>query len=111
MPRAGAVELGQPGEEHGADGDVDPHTEGVGAADDLQQTVLRQLLDETAVLRQHARVVDADTVPDETRERLAESGGEPEAAQRFGDGVLLLARTEVDAGQGLRAFEGCGWVK
>src|SRR5690606_28533864 len=54
------VELGQRGEHHGADRHVDADAEGVGAADDLQQTGLRQLLDQPSVLGQHARVVHAD---------------------------------------------------
>ena len=68
-----AVELRQAGEQHGADRDVDADAERVGAADDLEQAVLRELLDEAPVLRQHARVVHADAVPHEPRERAAEA--------------------------------------
>ena len=65
-PHAVAVVLRQRGEQHGADGHVDADTEGVRAADDLQQTGLGQLLHQPAVLGQHAGVVDADAVPDVT---------------------------------------------
>ena len=54
--------LREPREEHGADRDVDADAERVGAADDAQQALLRELLDEQPVLRQQARVVDADAV-------------------------------------------------
>ena len=63
---AGAVELRQAGEHDGADRHVDAHAERVGAADDLEQTGLRERLDQAAVLRQHAGVVHTDAVTDES---------------------------------------------
>ena len=62
-PRLLAVILRQSREDHGADRDVDPDPERVGAADDLEQASLRQGLDKPAVLGQHAGVMDADPVP------------------------------------------------
>ena len=59
-PLARPVELHQPGEQHRADRHVDADAEGVGAADDLEQAVLGELLDQPAVPRQHPRVVHAD---------------------------------------------------
>ena len=40
------VELGERGEHHGVDGNVDADAERVGAADDGQQALLRQALDQ-----------------------------------------------------------------
>ena len=62
------------GEHDGADRHVDADAEGVGAADDLEQPGLGELLDQPAVLRQHPGVVDADAVPDQPGELLAEAG-------------------------------------
>ena len=103
LPRA--VELGQPGEDHGADRDVDADAERVRPADHLQQPGLRQLLDQPAVARQHAGVVDADAAADQPRQRPAEAGGEAEAADRVGDRVALLARAQLRRHERLRALE------
>ena len=65
--------LRQAGEQHGADRHVDADAEGVGAADDLEQPGLGQLLDQPAVLRQHAGVVHADAVPDQPGQRPPEA--------------------------------------
>ena len=100
------VELRQAGEQHGADRHVDADAERVGAADDLEQAVLRELLDEAAVLRQHPRVVHADAVPDEPRERAAEAGPEAEAADAGGDRLALLARRDLDGHEALGPLEG-----
>ena len=105
QPLVGAVELRQPGEDHGPDRDVDADAERVGPADHLQQPGLRQLLDQPPVARQHAGVVDADAAADELRERLAEAGGEAKAADRLGDRVALFARAELGRQQRLRALQ------
>jgi hypothetical protein len=47
-----AVVLAQLGEQHRADGNVHAHAQGVGAADDLEQSLLAQALDQAAVARQ-----------------------------------------------------------
>ena len=65
------------GEQHGADRYVDPHPEGVGAADHLQQPGLRQLLHQPPVAGQHAGVVHPDPVPHQAGQGAAEPGGEP----------------------------------
>ena len=100
-----AVVLRQRGDDDCADGDVDPHPEGVGAADDPQESALRERLDEASVPRQHARVVDADPRADEARQGLAEGGGEAESADRLRDGVTLHARGDLRRRQGLRALD------
>ncbi len=53
------VELGERGEHHGVDGYVDADAERIGTADDGQQALLRQALDQT-IARQHASMVHAD---------------------------------------------------
>jgi hypothetical protein len=105
VPRPGAVVLGEPGQQHGPDRHVDADAEGVGSADDLEQSVLRELLDESAVLGQHARVMHADAVPDQAGQRLSETGAESETPDRLRDGVLFLPAAHVDTGQRLRPFE------
>ncbi len=99
------VELRQSGEQDGADRHVDADAERVGAADDLEQAVLRELLDEASVLRQHAGVVHADAVPHEPRQGSAEAGAEPEAADAVGDRLALLARRDLDDHEALGALE------
>ena len=97
LPHPGAVVLGERREQHGADRHVDADAESVGAADHAQQPALSELLDEAAVLGQHARVVHADTRADEARQRLAEHGREAEVTDRVGDLVALLAGDDLDA--------------
>ncbi len=58
-----AVEFAQLGEEHGADGDVDADAQRVRAADDFEQPLLRQLLDQDAVFGQQPGVMQPDAVP------------------------------------------------
>ena len=100
-----SVVLGQGGEDHGADGHVDADAEGVGPADDLQQSGLGQLLHQTSVLGQHPRVVHADAVAYELGERPAEPRREAEPADELGDLVLLGAGEQVDAHQRLRPLD------
>ena len=102
----GPVVLRQPAEQHRPDGHVDADAERVGAADDLEQALLRQRLDESPVPRQHPGMVHAHTHPDQPRQRLAERRREPEVAQRIGDDVALRTGRDLDAGQRLRALEG-----
>ncbi len=99
QPGAGPVELGQRGDHHGADRHVDAHPQGVGAADDLQQPGLRQLLDQAAVLGQHPGVVHPDAVAHQAVQGLAEPGGEAEPADQLRDLLLLLTGGDVDAHQ------------
>jgi len=91
-----AVELRQSGQQHGADGHVDADAEGVGAGDDQQQALERELFDEPSVLRQHARVVDADSVEEQFAQALSEPLAEGEALDGCGDSGLLLLRGQID---------------
>src|SRR5699024_6732016 len=101
-----AVEFGQSGEHDGADGYVDRDAERVRTADEFQQPGLGELLHQPAVFRQHARVVHADAVPDQPRQRFTESCREPESADHLGDGVLLRPAADVDAAQRLGTLDG-----
>ena len=99
-----AVELAQPREQHGADRHVDADAERVRAADDLEQSLLRELLDEHAIFRQQAGVMQPDAVPQPFLDFRAVRAGELEAFQRVGDRGFFLARADVDAGEILRAL-------
>ncbi len=105
VARPRSVILGQGGEHDRTDRHVDPDAEGVGATNDLQESFLGEQLHQPAVLREHAGVVDADAVPDQAGQGPAEPGGEPESADRLGDGVLLRTAAHVDAHQRLGAFQ------
>ena len=95
LPRPLPVVLAERGEHDRADRDVDADAESVGAADDLQQCGLGQLLDEAAVLRQHPGVVDADAMADEPRQHLAEAGVEPEIADGLRRSCRVSARVAM----------------
>ena len=78
---------------HGADGDIDADAEGVGAADDLQQAFLGELLDEDPVAREQAGVMHADPVAEPALQVLAERAGEA----RAGEGLLVVVRALLPA--------------
>src|SRR5690606_3849827 len=92
QPLPAPVELDQTREQDGPDRHIDTDPESVRAADDLEQPVLGELLDEPPVLREHPRMMDADTVADEPGEGAAKPGAEPETADPLGDRVPLLTR-------------------
>jgi hypothetical protein len=96
-----AVVLRQLIEQDGADGDVDADAEGVGAGDHLEQPLLRQLLDEQAVLGQQARVVDADAEAQQPAHILAVRGVETEVADGGAQPFALLPAGELHAGEAL----------
>ena len=79
------VELAQPREQHRADRHVDADAERVGAADDLEQAALRELLDEHAVLRQQPGVVQADAVLQPLADLRPVGAGELEVGDRLRD--------------------------
>ncbi len=92
---AGAVVLAQLREQHRPDRHVDADAERVGPADDLEQTVLGELLDEQAVLRQQAGVVHTDAGRDVAPQVLADRGVEAEVAERVSHRLLLGLRQWV----------------
>ena len=96
-----AVELGERGEDHGVDGHVDADAECVGAANDGQQALLRQALDQQAIARQHTGVVHADAAAEQALEDLAKSRGEARAFGRLLDGLALLLAGNAKIGERL----------
>ena len=100
------VELGELGEKHGVDGDVDAHAERVGAADHGEQSLLGELLHQEPVARQHAGVVHAHSREDEALQGLAKGGGEAHPLDGFLQGLTLLLGGDAIARERLRALEG-----
>ena len=101
-----AVELGERGEDHGVDGYVNADAECVGAADDGQQALLRQALDQQAIARQHTGVVHADAAAEQALEDLAKSRGEARAFGGFLNSLALLLAGDAKVGEGLRRCKG-----
>ena len=100
-PAHRTVVLGQPGEKDRPDGHVDPDAERVGTADDLQEPFLAETLNEPAVFRQHARVVNADPVSQQAGKHVAKSAGEAEPGYGAADSVALGPRRQLGAGKRL----------
>ena len=94
-----AVELGECGEHHGVDGHVDADAERVGAADDGQQPLLRQALDQQAIARQHAGVVHADAAAEQALEDLAEGRREARALGSLLNSLALLLAGNAKVGE------------
>ena len=102
----GTVELRQRRNQHGTNRHVNAHAQGIGTADNLEQTLLGQLLDEAAVLGQHAGVVNTDAGADQLVESLAEARAEAELCDELGDAFLLLLRRDGHREQGVRLLKG-----
>ena len=96
-----AVELGERGEDHGVDGDVDADAECVSAADDGQQALLRQALDQQTIARQHTGMVHADTAAEQALEDLAEGRREARAFGGFLNSLALLLVGDAKVGERL----------
>ena len=92
-----AVPLAELGEEHAADGHVHPNAQGVGAADDLEQPLLRQPLGQDPVLGQEPGVVEPDALLQPALEVGAVRRGEAEAFQGLRQGDLLLLGAKIKA--------------
>src|SRR5439155_14448064 len=100
------VILAEFAEENSADRHVDAHAQGVGAANDLEQALLRQLFDQNAILREQPGMVQPDAVLEPFPDFRTVRAGELEPFKEISNGVLLLARADVDAGEILRALRG-----
>ena len=96
-----AIELGERGEHHGVDGYVDADAERIGAADDGQQTLLRQALDQQAIARQHASMVHADAASKQALENLAKGRREARSLGSFLNGLALLLAGDAKIGERL----------
>ncbi len=106
--RLPAVELAETGEEDGPDRDVDADAQRVGAADDLQQSALRELLDEHAVLREEACVMQADAVLQPLADIRPVRAAEVEVGHQLRERRLLFPAADLQAGEVLRARRGFG---
>ena len=93
------------------DGRVDAHAQRVRPADDLKPALLRELLDEDAVFREQARVMDADGVLEPLAHSRPVGAAEPEALD------LLAMRFFSSRVQTLMLVKSCAlcaasaWVK
>ena len=105
-----AVKLGQCGQHHGMDGYVDADAQRVGAADHRQQAMLCELLDQTTIAREHARMVNADSGAQQTLQNLAECSGELRALDRLRNGGTLFLAGHTCACQGVRRLQ-CGVLR
>ena len=94
-----AIELGERGEDHGVDGYVDADAERIGAADDRQQALLRQALDQQTIARQHTGVVHADAAAKQALEDLAKGRREARAFGGFLNGLALLLAGDAKIGE------------
>src|SRR5262249_12408587 len=101
-----AVELAKLREKNGSDGNVDAHSERIGAADHLEQTRLGELLHPEAVARQKSGVMKAQAVSQQLVQLFAIGRVEAGVVQRLADLFLLLGTGEVDAQQVLRLLRG-----
>ena len=101
-----AIELAETREEHSADGDVNAHAQRVGAADDLEEALLRELFYEHAVLGQQAGVMQADAVAQPFLDVGSVGAAEAETFDGLRNGVLLFAGREIETGEILRALAG-----
>ena len=82
-------------EHHRADRDVDPHAEGIGAANDFEQAAGGELFDQQAVFRQQAGVVNADAVAQDLGKLAAVGAAEIGVVEGAGDRGLFLLGAEV----------------
>ena len=96
-----AIELGECGEDHGVDGYVDADAERIGAADDRQQALLRQALDQQTIARQHTGVVHADAAAKQALEDLAKGRREARGFGGFLNGLALLLAGDAKIGERL----------
>ena len=101
----GTVKLRQRRNQHGTNRHVNTHTQGVGTANHLEQTLLSQLLHEAAVLGQHARVVNTDTGTHQLIQRLTEARTETELSNQLGDAFLIFLRSNSHRQQRVRLLQ------
>ena len=102
-----AVELGQGRHQHGANGDVDADAQRVGTADDREQTIGSEALDQAAIAGEHAGMVHTDAVANQPVECLAEAAAHLDAGHRGRDCFPLGASGDVGADQTLSTLDCC----
>ena len=83
------------------DGHVDADAERIGAANDGQQALLRQALDQQAIARQHSSMMHADAASKQALEDLAEGRREARAFGSFLNSLALLLAGDAKIGERL----------
>ena len=106
-PAYTAVVLRQRGEKHRPYRDIDPDPQRVGPAHHLEEPVLAELFHQPPVLREHACVVDADTMAQQARQSVPEPGPEAGTGDRLSDGVALRPCCHAGTCERLGALDGC----
>lgn len=101
-----AVEFAEAGEKHGSNGDIDADAEGVGSADNLEETFLSQLFDQDAVFGEETGMMQTDAVAEPFFDFGPVWAGEFKSFQGGGDGVFFVACADIDAGEILGALGG-----
>src|SRR4029077_774630 len=94
-----AVVLAEAREQDGSNRDVYADAKRVGAADDGEQPLLREALDEQPILRQETRVVQTNSVRKKALHLFAERRIEPHAPELCADFLFLVFGDEVEAHQ------------
>ena len=101
----GTIKLRQRRNQHGTNRHVNTHTQGVGTANHLEQTLLSQLLHEAAVLGQHTRVVNTDTGTHQLIQCLTEARTETELSNQLGNAFLIFLRSNSHRQQRIRLLQ------
>ena len=101
-----AIELAETREEDGTDGDVNAHAQRIGATDDFEQALLRELFHQHAILGQQAGVMQADAVPQPFFDIRPVRTAEAEPFNGLRNGFLLFAGAQIETGEILRALAG-----
>ena len=104
------VEFRQRGEHHGMNRHVDADAQGIGTANHRKQALLGELFNQSAVSREHAGMMHADTGAQQALQNLAERRSELRALHRLGDGVTLLLGGDIAVGERLRGGQ-CGILR
>ena len=104
------VEFRQRGEYHGMNRHVDADAQSIGTTNHRKQALLGELLDQSAVSREHAGMMHADTGAQQTLQNLAERRSELRALHRLGDGLTLLLGGDIAIGERLRGGQ-CGILR
>ena len=99
-----AAVLAQASEEDGANRHIDAHAQRVRAANHLEQSALGQLLDQNAVPRQEARVVQPNARPQPPLDVRPVGTGKLHPFERGGDGGFFLTGRRGQTGEILSAL-------
>src|ERR1044071_5543168 len=99
-----AIILAEPGKQHRADGDIDTHAKSVGAADNLEQALLRQLLHQDPIFGQEAGVVNANPMLQPFTNLRSVGAGEFKSLHSVAQSGFFFTSANINAGETLRAL-------